>query len=126
MFIAEKSDTPLGIYDPLETINGLISALETLWTAEHNLIRNFRLFRLQSFNILLGKSHPTENLWRTLIAYCGGQMPDGSACGKNPLVLGDLEHCPECGKLICSVRNCGFCRKGCAKYEKRKGDLGRS
>ena len=102
---------PLGIYDPLKTIDALIEALSTLWTADNGLIRKFRVFKLISFNILQGKSSRDENLWTTLIAYCGGRLRDGSACGKNPLVLGDSELCKECGKLICP--DCHFCCKKC-------------
>lgn len=101
-----ESDKPLGIYDPLETIDALIKALSTLWTAENGLIRKFRMFKLSSFNILQGKPESNEDLWTTLIAYCGGRLEDGSACGKNPLVLGESKHC-EYGRLICP--DCRFC-----------------
>ncbi len=100
------SDKPLGIYDPLKTIDALINALSTLWTAENGLIRTFHVFRLQSFNILQGKSNLNDSSWTTLIAHCGGRLEGGSACGKNPLVLGETKHC-ESGRLICP--NCGFC-----------------
>ena len=100
---------PLGIYDPLETIDALIKALSTLWTAENGLIRKFRMFKLSSFNILQGKSDSNE-LWTTLIAYCGGRLEDWSACGKNPLVLGKSEHC-EYRRLTCP--DCGFCCRTC-------------
>ena len=106
----KDSYKPLGICDPLETIDALIKALCTLWTAENGLIRKFRMFKLRSFNILQGKSDSNEDLWTTLIAYCGGRLEDGSACGKNPLVLGESKHC-ECGRLICP--DCGFCCNKC-------------
>ena len=110
-FYKGRSNKPLGIYDPLKTIDALIEALSTLWTADNGLIRKFRVFKLMSFNILQGKSNPNENSWTTLIAYCGGRLEDGSACGKNPLVLGSSELCKECGKLICP--DCRFCCKKC-------------
>ena len=81
----EERNNPLGIYDPLKTIDSLIKALGILWTAESESIRKFCKFRLVSFNILQGKSNPNDSLWTTLIAYCGGRLEDGSACGKNPL-----------------------------------------
>ena len=106
----QEPDKPLGIYDPLKTIDALINNLSTLWTAKNKLIRKFRRFKLRSFNILQGKSDSIEDLWTTLIAYCGGRLEDGSACGKNPLVLGKSKHC-ECRRLICP--DCGFCCQTC-------------
>ena len=106
----QEPDKPLGIYDPLKTIDALINNLSTLWTAKNKLIRKFRRFKLRSFNILQGKSDSNEDLWTTLIAYCGGRLEDGSACGKNPLVLGKSKHC-ECRRLICP--DCGFCCERC-------------
>lgn len=102
---------PLGIYDPLKTIDALIEALSTLWTADNGLIRKFRVFKLISFNILRGKSNRDDNLWTTLIAYCGGRLQDGSACGKNPLVLGEKTKLCEHGKLKCP--ECNFCCDKC-------------
>ena len=102
---SEEFGRPLGIYDPLKTICALINNLSTLWTAENELIRKFRLFKLRSFNILWGKSDSSDNLWTTLIAYC-------RECGKNPLVLGESERC-EYGRLICPEPDCGFCCQTC-------------
>ena len=101
----EEFDKPLGIYDPLKTIHALINVLGTLWTAKNGLIRKFHVFKLRSFNILWGKPNSNENLWTTLIAYCG-------ECGKNPLVLGKSERCKE-GRLICPDPDCGFCCRTC-------------
>ena len=113
---SEESDKPLGIYDPLKTVDALIGALSILQTAEDGLIRKFCTFRLKSFNILQGKSDPKDRLWTTLIAYCGGKLPkDGSACGKNPLILGESKLC-ECRRLICP--ECDFCCPTC------KGETG--
>ena len=113
LFYKEGRNNPLGIYDPLKTIDALIEALGTLWTAEKPLIRKFCRFRLKSFNVLQGKSDPNENLWTTLIAYCGGRLEDGSACGKNPLVLGESKLCKKCRKLICPDPDCGYCCEKC-------------
>ena len=109
----EECDRPLGIYDPLETIDALIKALSTLWTAENGLICKFRQFKLRSFNILWGKSNPNENRWTTLIAYCG-------ECGKNPLVLGESKIC-EHRSLICPEPDCGFCCDKCEKKNNAEG-----
>ncbi len=109
----EDTHRPLGIYDPLKTIDALLEALDTLWTAENGLIRKFRIFKLRSFNVLQGKSDSNDNLWTTLIAYCGGHLEkDGSACGKNPLVLGESELCRQ-RRLICPEPECGYCCPSC-------------
>ncbi len=108
----EESDKPLGIYDPLKTVDSLIKALDTLWTDENGSIRQFRKFKLKSFNILQAKRNSNEDLWTTLIAYCGGRLEDRSSCGKNPLILGESEQC-EYGKLICPEPDCGFCCQTC-------------
>lgn len=102
---------PLGIYDPLNMIYNLITSLDKLWKAEFELIRSFKMFRLWGLNILRGRRDENER-WKTLIAYCGGPK-----CGKDPLVLGDCEHCRKCGMLICS--DCEFCSKNCSEYDLR-------
>ncbi len=108
----KEPDKPLGIYDPLKTIDALINVLSILWTAEDGLIRKFRVFKLISFNILQGKSNPNDSSWTTLIAYCGGWL-NKARCGKNSLVLGEGESelCERCSKLICP--DCGFCCEKC-------------
>ena len=107
-FLFYNINKPLGIYDPLKTIDALIKTLNILWTAEDGLISRFRAFKLMSFNILQGKHDRNENTWTTLIAYCGGHLENGSSCGKNPLVLGESELC-ECRRLVCPDPDCGFC-----------------
>ena len=99
----DDRNRPLGMYDPLNTIDALIKALGTLWTAEDGLIRKFQIFKLRSFNILLGKSDLSDSLWTTLIAYCG-------ECSKNPLILGESELCNYL-KLICP--ECRYCCDQC-------------
>ena len=103
---------PLGIYDPLNMIYNLITSLDKLWDAKHGLIRSFRAFKLQGLNILRG-CQEEDKKWKTLIAYCGGPK-----CGKDPLVLGDYEHCRKCGMLICS--DCQFCSDRCSEYYLRR------
>ena len=97
LFYKRRSSNPLGIYDPLGTVDALIGALSTLWIAEKGLIRKFRKFKLKSSDILQGKSN--EIPWTTLIAYCG-------RCGNKPLVLGESELC-EHRRLICP--KCDYC-----------------
>ena len=102
---------PLGIYDPLKTIYNLIALLDKLWDADPELIRSFKMFRLAGLNILRGCREKNERD-KTLIAYCGGPK-----CGKDPLVLGDCEHCHKCGMLVCP--DCKFCSKNCSEYNLR-------
>ena len=111
LFYKGRNNLPLGIYDPLKTIDALIKALGILWTAENGLIRRFRVFKLVSFNILQGISNQTDSSWTTLIAYCGGKINKAS-CGKNPLVLGESKLC-ENHRLICP--DCGYCCETCKR-----------
>lgn len=102
---------PLGIYDPLKTIYSLITLLDKLWDDDaRELIRSFKIFQLAGLNILRGRRGENEWWHETLIAYCGG-------CGKEPLVLGDCEHCHKCGMLVCP--DCKFCSKNCSEYNLR-------
>ena len=112
LFYKGSDNLPLGIYDPLRTIDSLIKALGILWAAESESIRKFREFRLVSFNILQGKSNPNDRLWTTLIAYCGGKIKK-APCGMNPLVLGESKLCGKCRKLICPDPACGYCCETC-------------
>lgn len=114
---------PLFIFDPLETVNALITALDTMWMAEHRLIRRFQIFRLQNLNILRGRLGEDDRQWKTLIAYCGGWISGKERCGENPLVLGKAQHCPECGKLVCP--RCGFCSSRCSLCKERQATFAR-
>ncbi|OQB55661.1 MAG: hypothetical protein BWX99_01175 [Deltaproteobacteria bacterium ADurb.Bin151] len=106
----DEYNKPLGIYDPLYTVRSLIEVLDKLWSADHNLIRKYKYFRLSGFHIFQGKISPNDN-WETIIAYCGGRIEGKGKCGKYPLVLGESNRCPVCKKLICP--KCGFCSEEC-------------
>jgi hypothetical protein len=110
---------PLFLYDPLMTIDTLLTNLSTLWGTRTSHLQGFRIFRLQDLNILLGKRTPNDSQWQTLLAYCGGWLnyPVPQPCGKIPLVLGRDESC-VCGKLICP--DCNFCSTSCRAADKRK------
>lgn len=104
LFIHDAQRNPLGIYDPLRVISGLIEVLEQLWNdGGKNHIGEFKAFNLDNFNILRGEKDSSE--WKTLVAYCGN-------CGKYPLVIepDEKNSCKgeQCGKLICE---CGYCSK---------------
>jgi len=113
----DELNKPLGIYDPLYTVRSLIDVLDELWSANHDLIRLYKYFRLSGFHIFQGKRSPGDS-WETLIAYCGGWIEGKGKCGKYPLVLGESNRCGKCKKLICPV--CGFCSEGCENYYAKK------
>jgi len=110
---------PLFLYDPLRTIDTLLTSLSTLWHARTSDLDGFRIFRLQDLNILLGKRTANDSQWRTLMAYCGGWLeePVIRPCGTIPLVLGSCRSC-ACGRLICP--NCDFCSASCTSAIERK------
>jgi hypothetical protein len=107
-----KRQRPLGIEDPLETIQTLCSSLQQLWsTREYLSLGRFREYRLSSGGILQGREY-REAAWETILSYCGGRIPGKGRCGCAPLVLGIEEQCTACRKLIC--RQCGYCSNWCA------------
>ncbi|HML20948.1 MAG TPA: hypothetical protein PKD09_04825 [Aggregatilinea sp.] len=109
-----SSDMPLFIHDPLKTVEVLVDTLTTLWQAKQADIRRFHIFRLKELNILQGKETEADTLWKTLVAHCGGWI-GGRKCGYTPLILGDVDYCPNCGKLICP--ECGFCSWECSREQ---------
>ena len=118
IFYESCKDKPLGIYDPLLTVEELINSLNILWETQHELIRSFKIFTLQGLNIFQGRHDRNDFRWKNLIAYCSGRLKDGSKCGKNPLVLGQSKLCHECGKLTCP--ECHFCNEYCIAFNERK------
>lgn len=116
VYFAEDKYYPLFIFDPLKTVDTLISALEILWRTNHRRISDYKIFKLRSAGILRGKTNDSSH-WQSLIAYCGGWLPENKPCGKVPLVLGKNKHCQECGMLICE---CGFCSRDCGERKKRQ------
>jgi hypothetical protein len=108
---------PLFTIDPLGCLSSLIEALTILLTVHQDIIKQYKIFKLVNANILLGKKSKSEHNWQTLIAYCGGWKKDKTPCGRNPLILGQEDLCPECGKLICP--DCGLCLRSCPQYSKR-------
>lgn len=111
----ERYDKPLGIYDPLYTISSLINVLDKLWFADHGMIKDYKYFKLRGFHIFQGKKS-IDDRWETLIAYCGGWIPEKGKCGRYPLVFGDSNRCAICKKLICPT--CGFCSEECPNTSK--------
>jgi hypothetical protein len=122
IFLTKKRDRPLFIYDPLRTVDTLLSTLSTLWETRTSELRRMKVFHLHDLNILWGKSKPSETRWRTVLAYCGGWTEAESGrkpCGTTPLVLGECQSC-VCRRLICP--NCGYCTDSCkAGMRRMKG-----
>jgi len=120
IFFSEDRDRvrPLGFYDPLKTIESLLSVLDSVWIHCREQVTQFDAFRLTNSNILSGRESGTGG-WQTIIAYCGGWKYRGekvvARCGNNPIYLGRESSCGACGKLICS--ECGFCERACPDCE---------
>ena len=109
---AEGAKWPLGIYDPLKYVHGLILALDRLWTASPEKLRDFQSFYMHSPSILTGVD--IQGRRRTVMAYCGGWTKfDGRSarCGENPLILGQNRNCESCGRLVC--HSCAHCSDSC-------------
>lgn len=98
---------PLFLYDPLCTIDGLISCLQKIWENKTEGLERFDDYKLSGHDVLIGRKGCEE---KTLIAYCGD-------CGNVPLLFGLQKNCRVCSKLICE--KCGFCSSKCKNNQKR-------
>lgn len=107
------TERPLFIYDPLKTVSSLINNLSILWDKNLPRLKSYRWFKLGGLNILRGYN-AEEKREETLIAYCGGRLPDYSKCGNSPLVIDyeGAELCPHCFHLICP--KCHYCSSACS------------
>ena len=120
----ENLQMPLGIFDPLGTIESFIETLSILWSnKEHTNLREFELFKFNGVGLLEGK-RLNKQKYETILAYCGGFIEGKGKCGNNPLILGKHESCPACGKLICE--QCGHCSATCQQCEKRMKSMSNS
>lgn len=103
---------PLGIYDPLETIESMIETLSILWDNRNDTdLEAFVLFKFNGTGLLEGKKQAQQK-YETILAYCGGFVEGKGKCGNTPLILGKHETCLQCGKLICE--KCGHCSTNCS------------
>lgn len=117
------ASTPLGAFDPLETVTNLVDVLAKIDRACRKEALAFTKFRFPGVGIFQGLS--SKGNWHTLFAYCGGwrTIKDGRVkCGQNPLFLGQDASCDQCGKLACHV--CGFCSQTCAECATRQARKG--
>jgi len=120
----ENVQMPLGIFDPLGTIESFIETLSILWNnKEHTNLREFELFKFNGVGLLEGKRRSNQK-YETILAYCGGFIEGKGKCGNNPLILGKHESCPSCGKLICE--ECGHCSANCQQCERRMKSVSNS
>lgn len=102
---------PLGALDPMGFVEELISSLEIVFQRSQKELSAFCSFRLAGKGLLQGKNR--QGQWKTILAYCGGEVRGyGVKCGNSPLVLGLHHSCRKCGKLICD--KCGFCGTACS------------
>ena len=119
LYIGNALEHPLGIYDPLKTVDSLITSLCAL--ARHNpreLLR-FRLFKFKQTGVLTARRNRDDQETTIMFPYCGGEK-----CGREGLVLGAgrTRNCQQCGHLICPNPWCRFCsrRAGCYKRQNRR------
>lgn len=109
----EWTQAPLGIFDPLQSINGLIGTLHVLW-ANRNRSRllEFTRFKFRAAGMLRGSRADRPHHEVSLLAWCGGFR-----CEVSDLVNGRDQEC-SCGFLIC--RECGFCSSTCPDLAERR------
>jgi hypothetical protein len=110
---AHAQKIPAGLCDPLATVSGLCTNLETVWgELQRRKLQRFTAFQFQGLGVLRGLDGRSGR-WQTLIAYCGGERQRGVACGYPNLVLGkkDVRLCPSCGYLVCP--KCSWCKRDC-------------
>jgi hypothetical protein len=111
-----RRDLPLGIHDPLRTIDDLVGTLEALMEGDVRRIARFTRFRFGSAGVLQGS--PGGSSWKTLVfAYCGGEK-----CSYQRLVLGKdgVGNCETCRHLVCPRPECRFCGHNCPGHRERR------
>ncbi|MDY7005586.1 MAG: hypothetical protein SWX82_17050 [Cyanobacteriota bacterium] len=118
-----QTNHPLKIYDPLQTIQSFCNTLQTLWENREKIeLTEFRIFKFRHEGILQGKKTSNDS-WKTIIAYCGGNIEGKGKCGCSPLIVGREQNCPTCGYLICPQPDCQYCQKNCSSYKKREAQI---
>ncbi|HET7462592.1 MAG TPA: hypothetical protein VFJ82_15165, partial [Longimicrobium sp.] len=100
---------PLGVYDPLCTVDSLIGSLAILVATRPEVLLRFRRFRFRQTGVLTARANGDSHATTIMFPYCGG------GCGRENLVLGadGTESCEECGLLVCPNAWCRFCCDGC-------------
>jgi hypothetical protein len=108
---------PLLCYDPLETIDNLLSIGDTLHA--HGIGQGFRYFSMPQSGVITARRERTDPYATTLYAYCGGwvETPTPRPCTYTPLIAYTHDNCDRCGKLICP--DCFLCSRQCLAYQAR-------
>jgi hypothetical protein len=117
LFPNNQIERPLFVYDPLRTVETLISTLSRLWHNKNESLKTMGAFHLRGLNLLDGIA--ANNKRYSVLAYCGGWITDDRGarpCGTTPLVYGNCDNCDTCGNLIC--RNCSYCSQACEIHAK--------
>lgn len=119
------SNAPLGLWDPLQTIESLCACLEILVATNNQVLSTMTEVRLSGKGVLRGVCDGGRSV--TLVAHCGGWKSLGAVeipCGHAPLVLGREKPCGICGWLICP--SCNWCREQCARCAQVRASLPRT
>jgi hypothetical protein len=106
LFSKGPTNRPVGLYDPLRSVDGLIGSLILLMRGDLAKIAKHSEFRFSHAGALKAASPDVRTGWATLLfPYCGG------GCGREHLVLGatGTDLCTGCGHLICPTPECRFC-----------------
>ncbi len=112
----EPSDDPLGLDDPLGYVGRFLTTLGLLGKGLQPFAGRIRRFYLRGPDLLEAELDD-ERRW-TMVAYCGGWLPQKGRCGSAPLVVGQHENCRQCRRLVCS--DCGFCHDSCSLMPSRQ------
>jgi hypothetical protein len=119
-FSNSSSSKPLKLYDPLNTVNDLCDALTKLWKHKERVnLANFKAFKFTGQGLLKGEC-PKTNRWTSILAYCGGKVPNKGICGYDRLIIGLDETCSSCGYLVCPKTDCRCCSHNCSAYQERR------
>ena len=111
---------PIGLFDPLSTVDDLIYCLALLWKNRAKInFGQIKRYKFRGMGILTAEFLDGEV--KTLLAYCGGKV-HGVTCGYRPLVYGENKTCDTCHRLICD--KCKCCTENCKDYLNRKRNFG--
>ncbi|MCA3188105.1 MAG: hypothetical protein INH12_26955 [Cupriavidus sp.] len=115
----------VGIVDPARTLEALLRALSMLdTTVPQEIFAGMSRFTLQPNGVL--RARFPDRRMRTLVAHCGGRLPNFVECGSWPLVYGDEKSC-QCGRLICrQCLSCTAAGMSCEHENERKGSRQRA
>lgn len=121
LYTSSSNYQPLKLYDPLNTIKDFCDTLQILWDYRQTAnLTSFNIFKFTGKGLLQGKKYQNDQVWTTILAYCGGWVEKKGKCGYRPLVIGKDKNCSTCGRLICPKENCQYCSDNCQEHGERK------